>query len=513
MRVYARTLRLAIARPAALVAVSLLIIAAAYGSYRLLGSDLLPEMDEGGFILDYIMPAGSSLAETNDVLTGVEQILRGTPEVEGTSRRTGLQLGLATVTEANTGDVSVKLKRTRDRGSDEVISEVRDKVKKRYPMLDTEFIQLTQDMIGDLTSAPEPIAIKLFSQDPALLKKWAPRVGDAIKKLKGVVDVLDGIENTISGPATMFKVDQAMAARAGFTPQELEVDVSAIMQGEPAPTPVVINDRPYTIRVRFPESTRSSVDAIKSTLLVSSTGRTGTLGTLAAVEDIPGQTEVRRENLQRNVTVTARLEGVDLGAGVAAAQRAVADLHLPSAIRVAYGGAYEEQQKSFKDLLLVLALAVVLVFTVLLFEFGDFAAPTAVIASALLSTIGVFLALLVTRTTFNLSSFMGLIMVIGIVAKNGILLLDADQRFRAEGMSPEESMVHAGERRLRPILMTALATVAGMIPLALGWGAGSQMLQPLAIAVIGGILASMVLSLVITPAVHYFLAGQPEGRP
>ena len=275
-------------------------------------------------------------------------------------------------------------------------------------------------------------------------------------------------------------------------------------------TPMVLNDRAYTIRVRYPESTRASVDAIKTTLLVSATGRTGTLGTLATVEDIPGQTEVRRENLQRNVTVTARLEGVDLGAGVAAAQRAIADLHLPPAIRVEYGGAYEEQQRSFKDLLLVLVLAVVLVFTVLLFEFGDFAAPTAVIASALLSTVGVFVALLVTGTTFNLSSFMGLIMVIGIVAKNGILLLDADQRFRAEGLSPEDSMIRAGERRLRPIMMTALATVAGMIPLALGWGAGSQMLQPLAIAVVGGILASMVLSLVITPAVHYFLA---ERRP
>jgi multidrug efflux pump subunit AcrB len=232
------------------------------------------------------------------------------------------------------------------------------------------------------------------------------------------------------------------------------------------------------------------------------------LGTLATVEDIPGQTEVRRENLLRNVTVTARLENVDLGTGVAAVQRTIADLHLPSTIRVAYGGAYEEQQKSFKDLLVVLVLAVLLVFTVLLFEFGGFAAPVAVIASALLSTIGVFAALLITRTTFNLSSFMGLIMVIGIVAKNGILLLDADQRFRAEGLSPEESMIQAGERRLRPIMMTALATVAGMVPLALGWGAGSQMLQPLAIAVIGGILASMVLSLVITPAVHYFLAGR-----
>ena len=506
MQAYERVLRSTINRPIFVIAGSLVVILAAYGGYRLLGTDLLPEMDEGGFILDYIMPAGSSLEETNRVITTVEQILRATPEVESTSRRTGLQLGFAAVTEANTGDIAVKLKRSRSRSGEDVISDVRDKVKKQVPMLDVEFVQLLQDMIGDLTSAPEPLVIKMFSQDPVLLKTWAPQVGEAIKKIPGVVDVLDGIENTISGPATLFKVDQAMSARAGFTPQEIELDASAIMQGEPAATPVVVNGRAYTIRVRFPASTRSSVDAIKSTLLVSSTGRTGTLGTLASVEDIPGQTEVRRENLQRLVTVTARLENVDLGAGVAAVQRTIADLRVPSTIRIAYGGAYEEQQKSFKDLLVVLVLAVLLVFTVLLFEFGGFAAPIAVVASALLSTIGVFAALLITRTTFNLSSFMGLIMVIGIVAKNGILLLDADQRFRAEGLSPEDSMIHAGERRLRPIMMTALATVAGMIPLALGWGAGSQMLQPLAIAVIGGILASMVLSLVITPAVHYFLA-------
>jgi CzcA family heavy metal efflux pump len=510
MRAYERTLRGTLARPALLAVGSLLVIAVAYGGYRLLGSDLLPAMDEGGFILDYIMPAGSSLEETNRVITSVEQILRSTPEVESTSRRTGLQLGLAAVTEANTGDIAVRLKRDRSRNSDDVVSELRDKIHEEFPALDVEFVQLLQDMIGDLTSVPEPIAVKLFSQDPALLKTWAPRVGEAIKKIPGVVDVLDGIENTISGPATLFRVDQMLAARAGFTPQEIELDASAIMQGEPAPTPVVVNDRMYTIRVRFPESNRASVDAIKNTLLVSSTGRTGTLGTLATVEEVPGQTEVRRENLQRNVTVTARLEGVDLGAGVASVQRTIAGLNLPPAIRVEYGGAFQEQQRSFHDLVIVLILAVLLVFTVLLFEFGGFAAPIAVIASALLSTVGVFLALLVTRTTFNLSSFMGLIMVIGIVAKNGILLLDADQRFRAEGMSPEESMIQAGERRLRPIMMTALATVAGMIPLALGLGAGSQMLQPLAIAVIGGILASMVLSLVITPAVHYYLA---ERRP
>jgi multidrug efflux pump subunit AcrB len=204
--------------------------------------------------------------------------------------------------------------------------------------------------------------------------------------------------------------------------------------------------------------------------------------------------------------VTGRTEGTDLGSAMDAVQKVVNGLHIPASIRVVYGGTYKEEQESFADLIFVLLLAIVLVFIVLLFEFRTFAAPLAILASALLSTSGVFIALLITRTTFNVSSFMGMIMVVGIVAKNGILLLDADQRIRATGASAEEAMLQASRRRLRPIVMTALATVAGMLPLAFAIGAGSQMLQPLAIAVIGGILISMVLSLIITPAVHFYLS-------
>lgn len=505
IRIYERVLRSMLEHPLLTAVMALLVIGGSYLSFRALGSDLLPAMDEGGFIIDYIMPAGSSLEDTNQAVSTVEGLLRKVPEVESTSRRTGMQLGLATVTEANTGDISVKLKQDRSRSAEEVIADVREKITKQEPMMQVEFPQLLQDMIGDLTSAPEPIVIKLFSQDPAVLRVWGPKLGDAIKKIPGIVDVLNGIDNTISGPALIFQVDPTVAARAGFTPQEIELDASVILQGEPAPTPVVVNDRSYTIRVRFPQETRASLDNIRNTLLVSSTGKTATLGSVSTAIEEPGQTEIRRENLQRNIAVTARLQGLNLGAGVAAVQKAVNDLHLPPSIRVQYGGAYEEQQRSFRDLVFVLVLAVLLVFIVLLFEFGSFAAPVAIVSSALLSTSGVFLGLLITGTTFNISSFMGLIMVIGIVAKNGILLLDADQKFRSEGIPAEESMIRAGERRLRPIMMTALATVAGMIPLALGWGAGSQMLQPLAIAVIGGILASMILSLVVTPAVHYYL--------
>ena len=386
------------------------------------------------------------------------------------------------------------------------MEDVRSKVASDEPAVKVAFVQVLQDMIGDLTSAPEPVQIKLFSQDVALLETWAPRVADAIGKVQGVVDVLNGLENTISGPAVTFQINSSVAARAGFTPEELAVDGAAIVEGEPAATPVVNNDRAYVVRVRFPDSNRASLEAMSNTLLTSSSGKTATLGSLATIIELPPQTEIRRENLQRDVSVTARLEGTDLGTAVAAVKKVVDGLHLPSSIRVEYGGTYQEQQKSFRDLALVLILAIVLVFIVLLFEFRSFAAPLAILASALLSTAGVFLALIITRTTFNVASFMGMIMVIGIVAKNGILLLDADQKFRGLGFSAEDAMLQASRRRLRPIVMTALATVAGMLPLAFALGAGSQMLQPLAIAVIGGIMISMILSLIITPAVHYYLS-------
>jgi len=511
-----RWLRRALERPRWLVIFSAALIVLTYVCYTFCDTDLLPAMDEGGFTLDYIMPAGSSLAETNRVVSHVEQILRDTPEVESTSRRTGLQLGLAAVTEANTGDILVKLKSKRDRDIDEIMADIRATIKKEEPALDIDFIQVLQDMIGDLTSVPQPIEIKLFSEDPKLLQEWAPKVADAIapdektgkSKIDGVVDVLNGIDNTISGPAVTFQVDPSVAARAGFTAEEVALDASAILEGEPAPSPVVTNGRAYTLRVRFPAANRATLEAMRDTLLVSSTGHTATLGALSSIVENPGQIEVRRENLQRDVAITARLEGRGLGSGVADVQKAVAALHIPSSIRVEYGGTYAEQQRSFHDLVIVLILAVLLLFIVLLFEFGTFAAPIAILSSALLSTSGVFIALLITRTTFNISSFMGMIMVIGIVAKNGILLLDADQKMSALGLPAEKAILQAGRRRLRPIVMTALATVAGMLPLAFAIGAGSQMLQPLAIAVIGGVLISMVLSLIITPAVHFYLSSK-----
>jgi CzcA family heavy metal efflux pump len=502
---YERLLKLALEHVWGLAVFAALLIGLSYWSYTSLGTDLLPPLDEGSFVVDYIMPAGSSLSETDRVVSHIVSILHTMPEVAATSRRTGLQLGLAAVTEANTGDISVMLKRDHERSTDEIIAEARAKIVSQEPGIDVEFGQILQDMIGDLTSAPQPVDIKLFSENPALLQHWAPIVAAEIDKVNGVVDVLNGIDNTISGPAVVYRVNPQVAAQTGFTPEEVETDAHAILEGETADTPLVLDNRAYTIRVRLPEKYRASVDAMNGTILVSATGTTATLGSLASIITLRGQTEILQENLQRYVAVTARLEGTNLGRAIAAIKRILRRLNLPSGIRVEYGGTYETQQESFRSLIVVLFIGLLLVFLLLLFEFKNLSAPTAILSSAILSTSGVFLALLLTGMTFNISSFMGLIMVVGIVSKNGILLLDADQSFRAEGKCAEEAMIEAGRRRLRPIAMTAIAAIAGMLPLALALGPGSQMLQPLAIAVTGGIVVSIFLSLVITPAVQYHL--------
>jgi multidrug efflux pump subunit AcrB len=498
-------------RPWVLVILGVVLIFISLYCYRRIGSDLLPKMDEGSFIVDYVTPPGSSLAESNRMIDHILEIVGSVPEVAGVSRRTGLQLGLAAVTEANIGDISVKLKTNRSRDVWTIMNDIRSRVVQTEPAVEVDFVQKLQDMIGDLTSAPQPIYIELFNPDEQLLKTWAPKVADAIGSIQvngmhPVVDIDNGIDSTTSGPAIVHHVNIAQAAQAGFAPQDVVTEADAMLDGVPTAQPMVVNDRPYTLRIRFPKADRSSLSTMNNSLLISPTGQLASLGSLASMTQLPGQIEILQDHEQRYVAVTARLEGLDLGHGIAAVKQTMANLHLPSSIRVEYGGLYQTQQKSFRDLMMVLFLAVIFVFLVLLFEFKSFSAPIAILASAFLSTAGVLIALFITGQTFNLSSFMGLIMVIGIVAKNGILILDADEKFRAAGFSAKEAIVQAGRRRLRPIVMTALAAALGFLPLALAIGAGSQMLQPLAIAVIGGILIAIVLSLLVTPIVYYYLS-------
>jgi len=479
-----------------------LVLAGSYLLYRTLGSEFLPEFDESAFILDYIAPAGSSLAETNRMLQDVEELLLKTPEIESYSRRTGLEMGLF-VTEPNTGDFAVKLKPGHKRSTEEVISELRDQIKESQPALDVEFVGILPDVIGDLQGNPEPIEVKLFSEDAAALQEKAEEVEAAIQKVHGVVDTLSGV--VISGPAVTFNIDPARAAQFGVTANDVASTITIAMSGEAASS-ILQQDRLIKVRVIFPPNVRTSLDKVKALQVRSSSGQLFRLDQVADIDIDKGQAEIERENLRQMVAVTGRLEGSDLGTAIDKIQnQLIADVKFPPGMTVEYGGLYQEQQSSFRELAMALVLAVLLIFITLLIEFRSYAHPIAIVTGAVLALSGVLLALFITGSTLNVVSLMGMIMIVGIVAKNGILMLDAVEENLASGDTLRQALVRSGRRRFRPVLMTSLAAMLGMLPLALAIGAGAELLQPLAIAVIGGLTMALGLSLIVTPTVYAML--------
>jgi multidrug efflux pump subunit AcrB len=479
------------------------IIIVSVGVYYRLGSGFLPEMDEGAFVLDYVMPSGTSLKETDRVLQHIEKILVDTPEVESYSRRTGARLALA-IAEPNTGDFLVKLKRDRRRSLETVIGDLRHQITSSEPAIEVEFPHILEDLVGDLAWSPEPIEIKVYNDDETVYKDVARRIEEWLPGISGVVDVVN--QTFVIGPAANFRVDLEKAQRAGFTVRDI-ADLEAAMQdGELASDMIRGGNRLIGIRVRYPDEYRSSIDKLKSLLITSPTGVTVPLSSIAAVEMEEDQTEVHRDNLRNNAVVTAHLEGRDLGSAMKEIQnRLYKEIPLPAGTEIEFGGLYKIQKESFAGLTQVLLASILLIFIILVFEFRSFSHPLAILAATILCGSGSLLALLVTHTTLNISSFMGAIMVVGIVHKNGILMLDSEKYFAEQGYPLREAIFQAGRRRLRPILMTALAAIFGMLPLALAVGSGAEMLQPLAIAVIGGVSVSMVLSLLITPVLFYLL--------
>ena len=489
----------------AVIVIIIGVVLGSYFLYRVLGSEFLPEFDESAFVLDYWAPAGASLSETNRMLADVEEKLMKTPEIESYSRRTGLELGLF-VTEPNRGDFAVKLKPGHKRSTEDVISELRDQIAEAEPALEVEFVGIVPDVIGDLEGNPEPIEIKLFSEDAAALNAKADEVESLIKKVRGVVDTKNGV--VVSGPAITFRVDPQKAARFGVTPDDIAKTTATAMTGEESSF-ILQQDRLIKVRVIFPEDVRSSLDRVKAIQVRSSSGQLLRVEQVADVEYDKGQTEISRENLRQNVSITGRLEGVDLGTAINQIKSVLAkEVKLPPGMTIEFGGLYQEQQSSFGELVISLILAVLLVFITLLIEFRSFAHPIAIVTGAVLALAGVLLALFITGMTLNVVSLMGMIMIVGIVAKNGILMLDAVEDHLAAGDTLREALLRSGRRRFRPVLMTSLAAMLGMLPLALAFGAGSELLQPLAIGVIGGLTMALLLSLVVTPTVYAMLHRQ-----
>jgi CzcA family heavy metal efflux pump len=506
--VYEKAARLAFGHPWLTLGLSALVLLGGIMLYGRLKSDFLPEMDEGGFVVDYLAPAGTSLAETDRALRELETLLRATPEVESYSRRTGTTLGLE-LAEPHAGDFLVKLRSRRARKTSDVVSALREKFKAAAPHFEWEFRGILTDLIGDLTWSPEPIEIKMFSTDMDYLRKKAPQIQETIKKIPGVVDTKSGI--VVAGPSVSVRVRSADAQRFGLSADDVAQSISTAMLGQIASS-VLEADRVVDIRVRADPSRVDRMSALGNLPIRSPGGAWVLLSQVADVTEDPGQLELRRENLRQYVAVTGRLEGRDLGSAMEEIRQKVSqDRSLPAGM-VEYGGLYREQTESFRNLLVVLAMAVLLVFTALLVEFGSFDASLAIVFGAILSLFGTVLALLVTGTSLNIISILGAIIGIGIVHKNGILMLDAVEHFRSEGTSLEEALIRSGRRRLRPVLMTSMAAALGMLPLAYGIGSGADMLKPLAISVIGALCISVLLSLVATPTAYLLLRRLSSGR-
>ncbi len=500
--VYAWLMRQLLRRPAVLLLGVAVIAAGGIWLYGRLESDFLPAQDEGAFIIDYFSRPGTSLTETNRMLMHVEEILRAMPEVESFSRRTGARLALA-IAEPNTGDFLVKLKQSRMRSTAQVIEEVRSKANAAEPALHFAFPGVLSDLIGDLTWSPNPVEIKIYATDTQLLKAKAAEIAQTIERIPGVVDVNNGL--VVAGPTMRLKTNIAEAARTGLTPRTLGSEIQATMIGTVS-SYVLRGDRIYNVRVMAAPQSHRSQQELATMPLRTISGANLTVRDVAQIQHEPGILEMHREDLRQLVAVSARFENIDMGHGINEIKRELAkQVTIPPEASIEFGGLYQQQQESFRNLSLVLLMALVLVFAVLTLEFREFLKPLAILAGSVLAMFGVAAALWLTGTTLNIISFLGAIIGIGITAKNGILMLDFVDHLTARGLALGEALIQSGRRRLRPVLMTSLTTFLGLLPLAYGVGAGADMLRPMAIAVIGSLFMSLVLSLIATPIFYYLL--------
>lgn len=500
--VYDRVIRFLIKWKALTPVWMIVIFGLAYVTYTHIGSGFMPDMDEGSFVLDYKSPPGTSLDETNRMLMQVEKIIRTLPEIDSYSRRTGTQLGFF-ITEPNNGDFLIRLKNNRSRSVFQIIDELRSRIEASEPALQIDFGQAMQDLIGDLSYTPAPIEIKIFGSDQKVIEQKAREVADLIKQVPGVVDVFDGI--VVSGPSLDVRVDRTMAARAGLTPEDLLAQLRTMIEGA-ADTYVLRGEKLIGVRIRFPGDYHSSLEQIEDVSLKTPKGFYVLLKDIAHVDVIKGQSEIDREDLKLDVPVTARISGRDLGSTMADIKRALNEkLVLPQGVIYTFGGLYQAQQESFLGLLIVLIAASLLVITVLIYEFEGFAVTAAVFLTNLTSICGVLLALYITGISLNISSFVGMIMIVGIVQENGVFVIHMVHELEQSGKSKLDALVEGTAMRARPILMTTFAAVFALSPLALGIGAGAQMQQPLAVAVIGGFTLSSLLLLFQLPVLYAFL--------
>ncbi len=495
-RLYERALVPVLEKPVLLLPGIIAICLAGWFSYQYTGSGFMPHMDEGGFILDYVAPAGTSVEETDRLIKQVEKIIMNTPEVETYSRRTGLALG-GYITEANEGDFFVKLKSGKRRPVEAIMDDVRKQVEHRVPGLEVEMAQLMEDLIGDLTAVPQPIEIKLFSDDEKKLLALAPKIAEQIGKVPNVVDIKDGI--VLAGDALIIHIDRDRAAIEGIDPEAVTRMLRNSIEGS-VTTFIQEGIKMTGLRVWLPEDLRDRKKAIENIQLQAPDNHFSPLKRIASIRPVSGQPQIIREDLKRMIPVTARISGRDMGS-VIRDIKAVMDQPglLPNGVYYELGGLYKQQQIAFKGLVAVFIGAVLLVFTLLLSLYENFRTAAAVLLNSMLALMAVIAGLYLTGREINISSMMGMTMIVGIVTETAIFYVSELNYLKGKGIEHEKALVLAGKNRMRPIAMTTFAAIFALMPLALGIGSGSAMLTPLAISIISGLSIQTFLVLLVLP--------------
>lgn len=485
-----------IKRPFIAIGLVVVLIFIAYFILPKLPSGFLPEMDEGSIVLDYASPPGTSLEDTDKMLQYVDQVLGTIPEVESFSRRTGTQMGFF-ITEPNRGDYLIQLKKKRNKSTAQVSDEIRSKIETTLPSLRVDFGQVITDMLGDLMSSVQPIEIKIFGDDKNTLYKLANEVADVVQNTTGTADVFNGI--TIAGPELTFDPDIAKLSQYQLTPQDFQFQMQTKIEGSVVGA-ILEKNRMVDIRMIEQKKDRT-INELKTTSIFLPDGRLKPIDEFAKFRLTSGVAEIERENLKQMVAVTARLNNRDLGSTLAEIQKNIASkISLPQGYEITYGGSYAEQQQAFKELIVILILAVLLVFTVILFLFRKVRIGFAIIFLAVLGISGSVLALFLTGTPLNVGSYIGLIMIVGIIGENSIFTYLAFNEAKQSEMNKDEAIANAISVRLRPNLMTALGAITALFPLALGIGSGAQLHQPLAIAIIGGFIIAIPLLVIVFPS-------------
>ena len=476
-----------------------------------LKTGFLPSMDEGSIVMDYSSPAGTSLEETDRILRQVEKNIVANPEVEAYSRRTGTQMGFF-ITEPNTGDYLIQLKKNHTKTTDEVSNELREKIASTQPSLRVEFGQVIGDMLGDLTSSVEPVEIKIFGNDPVVLKNLSVKINEVIKQVKGTADVFDGI--VIAGPSISIEPDFVKLAQFGITASNLQYQIQNSLEGNIVGN-VFEAEQVNKIRLIYPGSKRTSVSDLGQLQIFLPNGKLKPITELANIKVHAGDAEIHRQNLQSIGVITARLDNRDLGSAMKDIKNVIkSKVNMPQGYHVEYGGAYADQQQSFKELLMILVLASTFVFCVILFVFKKFKIALTILVIAVLGVSGSYMGLYFTNTPLNVGSYTGLIMIVGIIGENAIFtIVQFKESLLTKGV--DDSIIYAISTRLRPKLMTAFGAIIALSPLALGIGAGAQLHQPLAIAVIGGFIIALPLLLVVLPSALRLLYrnNQTEKKP